>query len=83
MAIHTMRKIQRKHNDDVFYMSQKGKDDKGPPPGLRAGGGARTNDMIKYEVNSMRRKRTSLSVVLFDKNKHQPQTVLGTNSEKF
>eukprot|EP00971_Amphidinium_carterae_P154518 3064497-Amphidinium_carterae.1 len=70
MANHSMSgKIPRKHTDDVFYMSQKGNEDKGPPPGLRAGGGTRTyENTVEYKVKRMKRKRTrtSLSVWLFD-----------------
>eukprot|EP00971_Amphidinium_carterae_P159092 3154243-Amphidinium_carterae.1 len=74
MAIPTMRKIQQ-HNNDVLCDSQT---ENGPPPGLRAGGGAYT-ERVKGEPlgawltcrprwrhqQSMNNKRTSLSV-LFD-----------------
>eukprot|EP00971_Amphidinium_carterae_P226263 4488048-Amphidinium_carterae.1 len=54
-----MRKIQQ-HNDDVLCDSQGAKDEKGPRPGLRAGGGAHG------KVSSMNKKRTSLRVLVFD-----------------
>eukprot|EP00971_Amphidinium_carterae_P246310 4892360-Amphidinium_carterae.1 len=59
MAIPTMRKIQQ-HSDDVLCDSQGEKDEKGPPLGLRAGGGAHG------KVSSMKRKKTSLRVLIFD-----------------